>query len=246
MALPALVLVHGGGHAADCWDLTIDEIRRQEPELIVLAVDLPGRCGKSGDLHALTIADFVDSVVKDVEDAGLDDVVLVGHSMAGLTVPGVVTKLGSSKVREVVFATAFIPPEGKALADTLTGLFKRIARRTAKSRKLTNTPPAMAKFGFFNGMSRHQRQFMAGKLYPESPRILAENVSRRGMPEEVPRTWILTTRDRALSVKSQRRSIEAIGGVETIIEVDTCHDLMVSEPKRLAEILVERCGLRAS
>jgi hypothetical protein len=23
MALPALVLVHGGAHAADCWDLTI-------------------------------------------------------------------------------------------------------------------------------------------------------------------------------------------------------------------------------
>jgi hypothetical protein len=47
--------------------------------------------------------------------------------------------------------------------------------------------------------------------------------------------------DRALSRKSQRRSIEALGGVQAIIEMDTCHDLMVSEPKRLAEILVERC-----
>jgi hypothetical protein len=41
MALPALVLVHGGAHGADCWDLTIDEIQRLEPELTVLAVDLP-------------------------------------------------------------------------------------------------------------------------------------------------------------------------------------------------------------
>ena len=41
MALPALVLVHGGGHAGDCWDLTVDEIRRLAPELSVLAVDLP-------------------------------------------------------------------------------------------------------------------------------------------------------------------------------------------------------------
>jgi hypothetical protein len=61
------------------------------------------------------------------------------------------------------------------------------------------------------------------------------------MPDEVPRTWILTTRDRSLSVRSQRRSIEALGGVQTIIEMDTCHDLMVSEPERLAAILVERC-----
>ena len=42
VTLPALVLVHGGGHAADCWDLTVDEIRRIAPELSVLAVDLPG------------------------------------------------------------------------------------------------------------------------------------------------------------------------------------------------------------
>jgi pimeloyl-ACP methyl ester carboxylesterase len=241
MALPALVLVHGGGHAGDCWDLTIDEINRLAPELTVLAVDLPGRRGKPGDLLNLTTADFVESVVGDIEDAGLGDIVLVGHSMAGLTVPGVVTKLGSSRVRELILATAFVPPEGKTLADTLTGLFKRIARRAATTGKLTPTPRAMARFGFFNGMSRAQRRFMVGKLYLESPRILAENISRRGMPGDVPRTWIMTTRDRALSVKSQRKSIEAIGGVQTIIEMDTCHDLMVSEPERLAEILVDRC-----
>jgi hypothetical protein len=61
------------------------------------------------------------------------------------------------------------------------------------------------------------------------------------MPDDIPRTWILTTRDRALSVKSQRNSIAALGGVQTMIPMDTCHDLMISEPKRLAEILVERC-----
>jgi len=243
MALPALVLVHGGGHAADCWQPTVDELHRQAPDLTVLAVDLPGRRGKPGDLYTLTIADFVESVVSDIEDAGLSEIVLVGHSMGGLTVPGVVTKLGPSRVRELVLACAFVPPEGKALADTLTGLFKRIARRAATTGRLTPTPRAMARFGFFNGTSRAQRQFMADKLYLESPRILAENVTRRDMPQDVPRTWILTTRDRALSVKSQRASIAAIGGVQTIIEMDTCHDLMVSEPKQLAEILVDRCRL---
>jgi hypothetical protein len=54
-------------------------------------------------------------------------------------------------------------------------------------------------------------------------------------------SWELTLRDRALSAKSRRRSIDAIGGVQTLIPMDTCHCLMVSEPVRLAEILVERC-----
>ena len=65
------------------------------------------------------------------------------------------------------------------------------------------------------------------------------------MPDDVPRTWILTLRDHTLSEKSQRKSIAALGGVQTIIPIDTCHDLMISEPERLAEILAERCRLYA-
>ncbi len=115
MALPALVLVHGGQHAADCWDLTVDEIHRQAPELTVLAVDLPGRRGKPGDLLGARIADWVDSVVADIEDRrDLTHVVIVGHSMAGLTVPGVATKLGSSRVREMILARRSSRPRAAA------------------------------------------------------------------------------------------------------------------------------------
>ena len=197
---------------------------------------------RAADLLTLAITDFVESVVADIEETGLGDVVLVGHSMAGLTVPGVVTKLGSSRVREMILATAFVPPEGKAIVDTITGLFARIARRRAAKRVIAVTPAWMVRLGFLNGTPRAQRKFMPGKLYPESPDILAENVSRRGMPDDVPRTWILTRRDRALSVKLQRRGIDAIGGVQTLVELDTCHMLMVSEPERLAEILVDVVG----
>jgi len=132
MALPALVLVHGGGLAADSWELTVDEIYRQAPELTVLAVDLPGRRSKSGDLRTLTIADSVDSVVGDIEDAGMNEIVIVGHSMAGLTVPGVVTRLGAARVREMVLATAFVPPEGTTMVDTLPWPGGPTARRHAK------------------------------------------------------------------------------------------------------------------
>ena len=48
-----------------------------------------------------------------------------------------------------------------------------------------------------------------------------------------------------VGVKEQRASIEAIGGVQTLIEIDTCRGLLVSEPERLAEILVDRCRLHS-
>lgn len=152
VALPALVLVHGGGLAGDSWDLTIDEIHRLAPELAVLAVDLPGRRGKPGDLFTVTLADFVGSVVDDIEHAGLDNIVLVGHSMAGLTVPGVAAKLGPSRVRELVLAAAFVTPEGKALVDTLTGPLALVARRNAKKGGLSQTPAVGIRFSYLNGV----------------------------------------------------------------------------------------------
>jgi hypothetical protein len=99
----------------------------------------------------------------------------------------------------MILATAFVPPQGTAIIDTLGGPLAPIARFAA----------------------------------------------RGGKPFMVPRTWILTLRDRALSERSQRRSISAIGGVHTVIPIDACHDVMVSRPRRLAEILIERCRLRS-
>jgi pimeloyl-ACP methyl ester carboxylesterase len=241
MTLTALVLVHGYGHAADCWDLVVDEIGRLAPELTVLAVDLPGRRTKQADLRALTIGDFVDSVVADIDHAGLTEVVIVGHSMAGVTVPGVVTKLGAARVREMILAGACVPHEGAAAADVIAFPSAVFARHHAKKSAPMVFPPGVPRFVMLNGVPRSRRRFMSGRLHPDAPHIPVERVSRIGMPADVPRTWILTTRDRTHTRKEQRASIKALGGVQTVIEMATCHDLMVSEPERLAEILVDRC-----
>jgi pimeloyl-ACP methyl ester carboxylesterase len=241
MSLPDLVLVHGGEHAADCWDLTVAELASQAPQLRVLAVDLPGRGRKRGNLTTATISEWVDSVVADVEEAGLGDIVIVGHSMAGVTVPGVVAKLGSPRVREMILATAFVPPQGSAIVDTLSGPLAWFARRGAKRGKPMTVPTGVARFAFCNGMTREQRKFTLSRLCAESVSVPAERVDRSGFPDEVPRTWIMTTRDRALSIQSQRNSIAALGGVQEMIPVPACHDVMISHPKTLARILVERC-----
>ena len=131
MALPALVLVHGGGVAADCWEPTADMIHRLDPELKVLAVDLPGRRGKAGDLVTARIDGWVDPVAADITNVGLDDD--LGHSFAGLTDPAVVAKLGSARVRDIILAilaTAFVPPDGAAPVDAMPGALGWYARRT--------------------------------------------------------------------------------------------------------------------
>jgi pimeloyl-ACP methyl ester carboxylesterase len=244
MPLPDLVLVHGGEHAGDCWDLVVAELRHREPELRTLAVDLPGRGRTQGDLAAATIGEWVDSVVADVAAAGFDDIVIVGHSMAGVTVPGVVTKLGSARVREMILVAAFVPAQGQAIVDTLGGPLATFARYAARGGRPFKIPRVATRYAFCNGMTREQRRLTMSKLCAESARIPGEPVDRSGFPNDVPRTWVLTTRDRALSQKSQRASMTALGGVQEVIPIDACHDVMFSDPERLAQILLERCRLR--
>jgi pimeloyl-ACP methyl ester carboxylesterase len=241
---PALVLVHGGQHSADCWDLTVEELRHLAPELQVLAVDMPGHGATPGDLTTVTIAECVRSAVEQVEDAGLGDMIVVGHSLAGLTVPGMVTKLGSSRVREMILAASCLPLQDKAIVDTLAGPLAWYVRRAVRLRRPPATMPnVLSALIFCNGMTREQRRFTLSRIHQEAVTIIAEPVDRSDLPDDIPRTWILTLRDHALFRRTQLGSIAALGGVQTLIPVDTCHDLMISEPRLLAEILVERCRL---
>jgi len=167
MTLPALVLIHGGEHSADCWDLTVDELHRQAPELRVPAVDLSGHRATPGHLATVTVGDWVRSAVAQIAAAGLEDVVVVGHSLAGLTVPGVVAKLGPLRVREMILAACSVPPQGKAIVDTLSGPLAWYVRRAARLTKPpATTPDLLAAWLFCNRMTRGQRRFALSQIRP--------------------------------------------------------------------------------
>jgi pimeloyl-ACP methyl ester carboxylesterase len=195
----------------------------------------------------VTIKDCVDSVITDIEDAGLGEVVLCGHSLGGVTVPGVVAKLGPSRMREMILAAAFLPPQGTSVLDSLGGPLGWYARHAAAARRTAVVMPRIAaRLAFCNGMTPYQREFVLSRICGESIHLVTEKVDRSELPEDVSWTWILTRRDRSLSQRQQRRSISTLPGRGTVISIDTCHDLMVSEPTRLAEIFVERCGSSAT
>jgi pimeloyl-ACP methyl ester carboxylesterase len=235
---PALVLIHGGQHDSRCWQPTIDAITRDAPGTRTLAVNLPGRQGVPGDLNTLTIADCVEAAVGQIEQAGLEDVVLVGHSMAGLTVPGVATKLGADRVRRIICVACSMPPQGKRILDTLLPPIRLAVSRASKGSN--ELPLWMAKRMFTNGMTPEQRAFSLSVLIPDASRLAFEKVDRSGLPDRIPRSWVLTRRDRSLPPRQQRQFIENLGRVEEVIELNTCHNAMISRPDELAAILLAR------
>src|SRR5262245_36973462 len=99
-------LVHGSGHGAWCWE-------RLTPRLAALghhalAMDLPCEDPAAGALH---YAEVVDRALPRA-----DDLILVGHSLGGLTIPLVAAR---RPVRRLVFLCALIPEFGRSLTDQI-------------------------------------------------------------------------------------------------------------------------------
>lgn len=231
-----LVLVHGGGHDARCWDRLIDAVAAQS-DVRVLAVDLPGRGTHPGPLRGLTVAACVDAVVDQIRGSELQRMVLVGHSMAGMIVPGVADALGRSQVERIVLIAANVAPPNRSVLDTLPLPGRAVGEVMARWPRPYRMPRPLARALFCNGMSPEQTRFVTDRLVPEAGWLAREPIPgpRHWAP---PVTWVLTARDRAVAPGLQRRTLAAMDTVDEVVEMDAPHDVMVSDPEDLAAVLL--------
>jgi pimeloyl-ACP methyl ester carboxylesterase len=106
--MTTFALVHGGWHGAWCWELLAPLLRDAGHE--VVAMDLPIENGSA------TFDSYADAVCAAIE--GCNDVVVVGHSMSGHTIPLVAARRA---VRHLVYLCAYIPDIGRSLRDQFIG-----------------------------------------------------------------------------------------------------------------------------
>jgi pimeloyl-ACP methyl ester carboxylesterase len=225
-----IVLVHGGCHTARCWDPLLPYLSAP-----TLAVDLPGRGSRPADLRSIGIDDFASAVVEDVEGAGLPHrLVLVGHSLAGITLPPVAAKL-ADRVAHLVFVSCIIPPEGATLLESLPPLVGTVTRWLHRGGIVRRTGYLQARYLFCTGFSAADRRFVVRHCVADSARVFTEPVSRRDMPP-VPRTFVGLTRDRALPPRTQLRQVRNLGGARLVV-LDSAHDVMVGHPADLAKVV---------
>jgi pimeloyl-ACP methyl ester carboxylesterase len=111
------VLVHGAWHGAWCWAAVINQLEKLGDR--AYAVDLPGHGMNRVDRTKITLSSYVDSVAAYIEQHDLKDVVLAGHSLGGLTIPGVAVKI-PARVKRVVWVTAMVALEGEPIVDPAT------------------------------------------------------------------------------------------------------------------------------
>lgn len=243
-----IVMVHGGQHTRHCWRPTEDALLRlaqaARVKINTLSVNLPGRDSEPGDLACATIASNTDSVCRQILAAAPERIILVGHSMAGITIPAVAARLGPERVARVVFLACCVPPQGKAVIDTLRPPISWVTRLLMKGKRVSKPmPAAIAKWLFTNGATPEQHQLMLDCLCDEAIGVTREPVDRRDFTGFTTQ-WIVTLRDRSLAPALQHEFIANLGGVDQVDKLDTCHNAMITEPEALARLLL--AGLPAS
>ena len=90
---------------------------------------------------------------------------------------------------------------------------------------------------FCNDMDEATTQWLLDNLGPEPPAALITPVSRKELPQSIPITYVLLTKDQALPPEAQRQILRNVGAPE-VVELDSGHDVMISHPQELAEVLL--------
>lgn len=230
------LLIHGGSHGAWCW-------RRLIAALESLghrghALDLPGAGDDPTPRGGVTVAGYLDAVDRFVAERGLEGFHLVGHSIAGLLLPGIARRQ-AERVREVVFLAAVVLDRRERAIDLIPE-----DRRPGYFTMAEATPDRTLRLGyddarrrFFEELSEEDARACFARLTPQPLSVYLEPAVLSAREIEAPTRYVVCTRDRTFPPEQCRALAAKLGGA--IVELDAGHDPMLSHPAELARLLAD-------
>ncbi len=221
-------LVHGAWHGAWCWDHLAAELHRRGHHTV--AVDLP-----DGD-PAAGCASYAETVTAALGGAG-QDVVLVGHSLGGLTIPLVAA---ARRVRRLVFLSALLPQPGRSLDDQVAADPSMICPGLGDGQRAnpdgsTCWEPASAVTVLYPDCEPGLASWAASRLRPQYWAPARETTPLAAWPE-VDCQYILCTDDRVICPHWSRRAARERLGI-TATELPGGHTPFLARPAELADAL---------
>jgi len=241
--MPQFVLVHGGSVTAGYFDLLRPLLNHAS-----LAVNLPGRADRPADINRVTISDWVESVVADIRAAAFDEVILVGNSLAGITIPGVAAGLPET-IRHIVFSSCTVPAHGQKTWEVLRPDIRDLVgslEETVVNGKLQLDAGIEGTDGLASAADclgedapRELLDFLDApgrRQFPEALAVFFERFSWEGFPRAVPRTYVKNWRDVMVPPVLQDVMIGNMGGAN-VINLDSPHCPEVRYPEVMACLL---------
>jgi len=227
------VLVHGASHGAWCWDKVVPHL--QQYGHTVVAPDLPGHGQDRTPIRDVTLKAYTDRVC-DVIDAQMDDVILVGHSMAGIVITQT-AEYRPDKIRKLVYLAALMPTDGKSLLDTNEEIRDPTVRVVADDALSFEYKNELLKQLFYGDCSEEDIAFARSRLVPQPMAPVTEPVHlTEGRYGQVRRIYIECLQDGIIPPAFQKKMYTAVP-CERVISMNTSHSPFFSQPESLARHL---------
>lgn len=226
-------LVHGAWHGGECWGPTAALLRAAGHE--VVAPDLPCEDPSAG------LAAYRDAVLAALADHPSDDLVLVGHSLGGLTIPLIAA---TRPVRELVFLCALVPLPGASVAqdlmtldDTFDPRWASLSGHLVSHDDGTSSWPAQAAIdAFYHDCPAELAARAAASLRRQAWTPSTEPSPLTAYPA-VPARAIVCTDDRVLSADAcARHAHERLDA--TVVQLGGGHSPMLAQPEALVDALL--------
>jgi pimeloyl-ACP methyl ester carboxylesterase len=123
------VLINGAWHGGWAWRPVAQELRAAGGR--VLTPTLPG-LHDGDDPAGHSLAGVVDYVAGLVSERDLRDVTLVGHSWGGYVIAAAAPRI-ASRLRKLVFWSAFVPAAGRSLYDEVPPAYQELFTQLAQA-----------------------------------------------------------------------------------------------------------------
>jgi pimeloyl-ACP methyl ester carboxylesterase len=231
----AFVLVHGAWHSSWCWNPVIEALADRGARGV--AVDLPAEDPDAG------LEEYAAAVVQVIDDLGGDDVVLVGHSMGGITLPAVTQH---RPVAALVYVTALTTEPGRAMdeladASTFGAQWEDFAAtQVTHESGGSSWPREPAIEAFYHDCVPRLADAAVDHLRVQHWRAFQQPSTLTELPA-APATYVVCTEDRVLSPAWQR-DVAARRVGATVVELSSGHSPMLSKPRELVELLLRASG----
>jgi pimeloyl-ACP methyl ester carboxylesterase len=233
--MATFVLVHGGGHGGWCYQGVARIMRAQGQEVYT-----PTMTGLGEREHLLSPAVDLDmhitDIVKVLQFEDLRDVILVGHSYGGMVITGVADR-AADRIGHIVYLDAANPENGQSLVDLAGPLMEasRVSGRIVDGIELV-LYPGTDPMNYFGLTDPQQIEWIKPKLTPHPWKCFEQKLilNNEAVMRKIPQTHIVC------SFTLPFRDVDALKNTSEgrVWDVDTGHDLMISEPQAVAELLL--------
>lgn len=237
--MSTFLLVHGAWHSGRCWERVVPPLTAAGHRVFT-----PSLTGY-GDTPHLTGPDVgldthVEDIVALIIEENLTEVILVGHSYAGLVISSVANDV-PDRIAQLVYLDAMVPEDGETAVDVMpvTQHLIDLALRSESGWQVPPPPEMPPPVGLFGVTDPDDVALLRTMLSDQPVNCLREPV-RLSEPaaRRIPRTHIHCT---VLPEGFVRRPVPAIqpnGTPAQVWELATGHDCMITTPAELADLLL--------